>query len=365
MFKKRFIKQTHFGLRFERGEFRELLPPGTYTFFAPLNRTRVDVADAQAPHLKHDQLREIVRSGALRDIAVVVDLSQHQRAIVRVDDRLHSVLPPGLYAFFTTHRTVDVEVIDARTVRLQRDDLVALRTLTGSQHLQFVSVPPEMVAVLRTNGITTDVLPAGEYAFWKQELAVDHELIDLREQVIDVAGQEILTADNVSLRVNAVIALTVSDPRKVVEVTADVNGAVYRETQLALRAAVGGRTLDQLLEDKQTVGREVAEAVVPRATEIGVSVVTAGIKDLILPGEMKALMNRVTEARKAAEADQIRRKEETQAVRSQANTARVLENNPTLMRLRELEVLETIAKQSKLEVLLGGEGLRSQVTKML
>jgi len=86
---------------------------------------------------------------------------------------------------------------------------------------------------------------------------------------------------------------------------------------------------------------------------------------VILPGEMKDLMNKVTEARKAAEASLITRREETAAMRSQANTARILEQNPTLMRLRELEVLEKVAGSTKLSVVLGEKGLTEKVVNLL
>ena len=85
----------------------------------------------------------------------------------------------------------------------------------------------------------------------------------------------------------------------------------------------------------------------------------------ILPGDMKDLMNKVTEAKKAAEANLIVRREATAAMRSQANTAKVLEGNPTLMRLRELEVLERVATGGKLNVVLGEKGLAERVVNLL
>jgi hypothetical protein len=95
-----------------------------------------------------------------------------------------------------------------------------------------------------------------------------------------------------------------------------------------------------------------------------------GIRDVILPGDMKDLMNRVTEAKKAAEANLIARREETAAIRSQANTAKLLADSPTLMRLRELEVLEKIAAAGKLNIVvgdksLGEKGLAEKVVNLL
>lgn len=80
---------------------------------------------------------------------------------------------------------------------------------------------------------------------------------------------------------------------------------------------------------------------------------------------MKELLNKVIEAQKAAEANLIVRREETAAMRSQANTARLLENNPTLMRLRELEVLEKIAVSSDLKVILGEKGLTERIVNLI
>lgn len=76
-------------------------------------------------------------------------------------------------------------------------------------------------------------------------------------------------------------------------------------------------------------------------------------------------MNKVTEAKKAAEANLIFRREETAAMRSQANTAKLLENNPTLMRLRELEVLEKIAAAGHMNIVLGEQGLAQRVVNLL
>ena len=97
----------------------------------------------------------------------------------------------------------------------------------------------------------------------------------------------------------------------------------------------------------------------------GLEVSALGIRDLILPGDMKELMNRVMEARKAAEANLITRREETAALRSQANTAKLLADNPTLMRMRELEVLEKVVAGGKLSVVLGEKGLADRVVNLL
>ena len=133
---------------------------------------------------------------------------------------------------------------------------------------------------------------------------------------------------------------------------------------------VGARELDTFLMEKDGVASELADMVRVRAKTLGVELIAVGIRDVILPGEMKDLMNKVTEAKKAAEANLIFRREETAAMRSQVNTAKLLTDNPTLMRLRELEVLEKVAANSKLNILLGDRvlgdrGLTDRVMNVL
>ena len=214
-------------------------------------------------------------------------------------------------------------------------------------------------------GAYVETLEPGKYGFWKRGRNAKVYAVDIREKVIDVSGQEIMTADKVTLRLNAVATYRVTDPVRAVMATEDLRQALYRETQFALRAAIGTRELEALLSDKDAVTAELLTAVRRRAVEFGVEVVTLGIRDIILPGEMKDLMNKVTEAKKAAEANLITRREETAAMRSQANTAKLLENNPALMRLRELESLEKIAGNSKLNVILGDKGLTDRVVNLL
>jgi regulator of protease activity HflC (stomatin/prohibitin superfamily) len=174
-----------------------------------------------------------------------------------------------------------------------------------------------------------------------------------------------MTADKVTLRMNAAVTYRVVDGKRAVTASDDARQALYREVQLLLRAALGTRELDAFLGDKDTFAREIEDAVRRRAGELGLEVVSVGIRDVILPGEMKDLMNKVTEAKKAAEANLILRREETGAIRSQANTAKLLADNPTLMRLRELEVLEKIATSGHLNVVLSEKGLAERVINLL
>src|SRR5262249_15260364 len=154
-------------------------------------------------------------------------------------------------------------------------------------------------------------LEPGPWAFWKGSADVRVVEVDLRELTLDIRVQEIMSADKVTLRINAVATYRVVDPRRAVCTAEDFKQALYREAQLVLRAVVGGRELDWLLADKEALASEAAALLAPRAQGLGLEVTALGIRDLILPGDMKDLMNKVTEAKKEAEANLITRREET------------------------------------------------------
>ncbi|MBI2190389.1 MAG: slipin family protein [Planctomycetes bacterium] len=360
------IREHERGLYFKDREFKWILDPGRYWIFDPFYKVRVETVSVRDVWLKHEDLDVIVKSGELGDQAKVLDLRNDQRALVWIDGRMNSVLGPGRYALWTVFHDVKVEIVDARAARLAHDRLaIVLQAEGASRLLDTFAVEAGHAGLFLKDGEHQATLGPGTYAFWKGVGKVRLETVDLRESMIDVAGQEIMTADKVSLRLNAVVTYKVAHALRAVAEVVDYRQALYRDAQLALRAVIGTKDLDAFLADKDSVGRELEGIVKNRAAAFGVEVLSLGIRDVILPGEMKDLMNKVTEAKKAAEASLITRREETAAMRSQANTARILESSPTLMRLRELEVLEKVAEKAHLNVVLGDKGLVEHVVKLV
>ena len=366
MFKRIVIRSYEVGLLFREGEFKSLLSAGKHLLFDPLHKVRVRVVSKRDPWLVDEQLDVIVKSGALADKAEVLDLKDSQRALVWIDGRFARILGAGLYAYWIGVRDVRVEIVDARDVRFEHKDLKSIvRVGEASRLLDICKVERDCVGVLFIDGRFMAQLDPGLYAFWKDVADSRVVELDMRESQIDVSGQEIMTADKVTLRMNAIVTYVIKDARRAVSAASDVRQSLYREVQLALRAVVGGRELDSFLTGKDDVAQELEQNVREQATVMGLEVLSVGIKDVILPGDMKDLMNRVTEAKKAAEANLISRREETAAMRSQANTAKLLADNPTLMRLRELEVLEKIATAGKMNIVLGEKGLADRVVNLL
>ena len=366
MLRRMKIKAHERGLVWREGELIAVLRPGVHWYLDPLLKLRFERVSPRDPWLVHKDLDLIAKSGMLGDEAVVVDLRDYERALVWIDGRFARILAPGRYVLWTVEHVVRVETVDARTMQLVHGELaVILRSPDASTMLETLTVEPGHVGLWFRDGVYEATLAPGTYAFWKNVGKLKLLVVELRELVLDISGQEIMTADKVTLRLNALVAYRITDALRSVTETDGAAQSLYRTAQLALREAVGAKDLDTLLAGKEALANELAERIGPRAKELGITVVTAGIRDIILPGDMKDLMNRVMEAKKAAEASLITRREETAAMRMQSNTAKILESSPTLMKLRELEVLEKVAGKANLTVVLGDEGLTSRVVKML
>jgi regulator of protease activity HflC (stomatin/prohibitin superfamily) len=241
---------------------------------------------------------------------------------------------------------VRVETFDARAVRFRHAALEqALRVPGGVEALDSVEVPPGSVGLFLVDGVVKEELAPGRHAWWKAVAPARVVVVDRREQAFEVAGQEVVTKDKATVRLNVAVVYRVASARRWVEETADARGALYREVQLAVRASIGLRTLDELLVARDAVGLEVQASVARRAEAIGATIASVGLKDVMLPGELRALVSQVLEAEKRAQANLIARREETAATRALLNTAKLYAENPTLLRLKELETAERIAEK--------------------
>ena len=193
------------------------------------------------------------------------------------------------------------------------------------------------------DGRFVEVLEPGRYRvariFAKEEI----RKVDLRLRTMILQGQEMLTLDKVTLRVTMLAKMRVADPVAALLKVDDYVAQLYGDVQLALRDAVGAVELEAAIGQKGRLGEQVVMAVKEKAPAYGVELVDAGVRDVILPGEMKTILNQVMEAKKKAEAALIMRREEVAATRSLANTAELLAKNPVLLKLKELEALEKVA----------------------
>ena len=307
-----------------------------------------------APALVAEHLTE-VRTDAT-EVAIVARDGRMMTALAP-DTRLHLWSDAG--PFEVTHLDVaaDVRVPADLAKRLVRARLTALLTT--------VDVPEGHVGVMTLDGNGPTVLDPGAHVFWNTGPKVAVRIVDTRLRSHDVTGHEILTRDRVTLRVNLAADFRVVDPVTAVTKVRDFEEALHRALGLAFRRTLGALTLDALLANKVAVDEGAANAVRTEMAALGVEVGVIALKDVILPGEMRDILTAVVAAEKEAEANVIRRREETNATRSLLNTAKVMAENPVMLRLKELEALETIAgKVERLTVHNGTAGLLGDIVRL-
>lgn len=351
MFTSVFVRKHFFGFTFLRGEFAGLLAPGRHWIYTgPFARVdAVHQADTTAVRLTFTQLETFIEDPALAGLIEVVRVADTQRALVWMRGRLISVLGPGLAAFWK-HPELSVEMFAVDAFRFQHARLpVVVAHPDAAAHLEAVRVDDGEIARIYRDGVPAADVGAGLHAAWKAGGRMTWVSVPTREQQLDVAGQELLTGDRVPLRVNLLVGWKVVDAALALA-TPDIQQVVYRAAQMVLREVVTRHTLDRLLADRDNPGDAMAARLQAVLERHGIRVLEAGLRDVILPGEVRQAMHQVTVARQEAEAQVIRRREETAAVRSQAQTAKVLAESPHLMRLRELEAMQTIMASAHLRV---------------
>src|SRR5690349_17685977 len=258
MFTNIHIKKHERGLLFRRGDFVRLLRPGTYRFWDLLSRTKVAVVSTLETNFKHPLLDVLLLEPSVQDELLVLDLADGERAIVWKDERLAYVLGPGRHALWLASGKLRVERFDISQFRFEHPKLsLILQNSDALKFLEGVMVDANQEVLLYRDGVLIGRLSEGLHVFWKGTGKVAWKTIDRREQVIDVAGQEILTSDKVTLRVNLLVTYQVIDPVRAVTAVSDAAQTLYREAQLVLRKAIGTQPLDALLADKGAIGAQV------------------------------------------------------------------------------------------------------------
>lgn len=375
-FKRVVIAPHERGLYMLDRALESVLEPGVYWIRSLFGRKRVNVVDCTEPEFVYEHLDALLatRADLVEHYFDLIETGEYEVGLVYKHGVLSGVLPPGtrrLYWRAPSEVKVERVSVDA-DFELPHDQANLLGRLRGAisvreftTYLTFAEVNDKHVGLLIVDGELNKILKPGLHGFWKFNRNIKIEHVDLRVQAMEVQGQEILTKDKVSLRVNLAAQYQVTDPVKARGELADFGDYLYRELQFALRQAVGDRTLDALLGNKGELDRAMYAIVVDKLGVYGIDVLSVGVKDVILPGDMKSILNQVVETEKAAQANVIKRREETAATRSLLNTARLMDDNPTLLRLKELEVLEKITeKVDKLTVFGGLEGVLKDTVRI-
>lgn len=339
--KKVKINAYQVGLVFKDGAYQRLLLTGTYWFWKGETVYLYDITEPFKPPV---ELNILLKDEVLAGLLHVVEVKDNEIVLKYENRLLNAVLPKGRYVFWKS--VMQYEFIRADIGQVEIPETIS-RTMLAKALLdgwvRSSEVQSFEKAVLFVNGKFIKVLEPGSYYWWKNNISVQVGKVDIRMQQLEVNGQEILTKDKAALRINAWAQFKVVDIEKALLKNKDYDKQLYVALQLALREYITGFGFDELLDKKESMSKFIWQKVQETAEALGVVVTDFGIRDIILPGDVKEIMNQVLIAEKKAQANTIMRREETASTRSLLNTAKLMEENAMLWKLKEMEYVEKIA----------------------
>ncbi|MEL6979346.1 MAG: slipin family protein [Pseudomonadota bacterium] len=351
-----------------KGRLEDILGPGEHVVAYP--DATVERHNVELPTFSSAYERVLMnqRPGLVERHLTEFTVGEDEIGVIERDGRIFALLKPeGRSLLWTDSGPWSLTRIKIPAdLAVERDLAKRLERFQANDKVRRFEVASHQAGLLFVDGALQRRLPPGAHAFWSVGPRLEMKLIDLRAVPLDVHGQEILTRDRVSIRVNLAAEYRVVDPEKAVAAVEDFRDTLYRSVQFAFRRTLGARTLDEILEEMVGIDADADAALRADMAEIGLDVGEIALKDVILPGDMREILNQVVTAEKQAQANVIKRREETAATRSLLNTAKVMAENPIMLRLKELEALEAIAeKVDRLVIHNGAKGLMQDVARLV
>lgn len=340
--KKLIINAYQIALVFKDGVYKKMLIEGKYWLW--FGETAM-VYDVTKQFIEPVELNILLQDAALASALQIVEVNDNEIALRYENGLLKQVLTAGRYAYWKSEvNQFDFIKADIGKIEITENiSRTVLQNVLVAPYVRVFNVANFEKGVLYIDGKYAQILPAGVYFFWKNNISVVMSVTDIRMHQIEINGQEILTKDKAALRINGYAQYKVTDIEKALLQNKDYERQLYVAFQLALREYVGSLAFDELLEKKDAIVPFILAAVKNAAEELGVAVNGFGIRDIILPGDVKDIMNKVLVAEKNAQANSIMRREETASTRSLLNTAKLMEDNAMLWKLKEMEYVEKIA----------------------
>lgn len=355
------VNAYHVALVFKDGVYQQMLKEGNYWLW----NKEVQFYDLTKRFVAPIELNILLQDAALAEALHVVEVKDNEIVLKYENGLLDQVLTAGRYTFWKS--AIEYVFVKADISKVEIDeniDRAVLQNRLLAPYVRNYSVENYEEALLFVDGKFQKRLQSGVYYWWKNSIAVHVGKVDKRVQQLEINGQEILTKDKAALRLNAWAQYKVADIEKALLQNKEYDKQLYVAFQLVLREYIAGYGFDELLEKKEAVAPYILQQVKEKAEGLGIEVLGFGIRDIILPGDVKEIMNQVLIAEKKAQANSIMRREETASTRSLLNTARLMEENAMLWKLKEMEYVEKIAdKISNISV--SGNGVLIEQLKQI
>lgn len=353
------VAKNQRGLVYKNGQLTAVLKSGTHHLF--WGKTAQLIAAQPAITAQHGLFADL-QDGEFSGMLNRYEVDANQLLLRRLGKNIVECYPAGTYLFWKTEMAFSYELIDtSSTENITGFERAVLESSVMLERVHRVVVPEGNQLIVFVNGSYQHTLSANTYYFWKNANVFNFRLVDLRTVTIDVQGQELLTKDKTSIRVNFSGQYKITNVQRAIVENASYYAQMYAAIQLTIREVIGSQTLDQLLETKTELSVQLVEKANALLESIGLELITGGLKDIILPGDVKEILNKVLVAEKQAQANMIMRREETATTRNLLNTARLMEENDMLYKLKEMEFVERIAEKIDGIQIQGGANISDQL----
>lgn len=361
---KYIIKEQECGYLLKNGTFCGFLTAGKYHYPKQLGYElkivpmigRVDTC--QIP----DEILLKNKDFAAR--TVLAEIPDECIGIRFVNQAFKEVLNGPRVLYWTVYEQVEVRLVDITDPWMEKSMPRYYLDLMPIKYYKKITVKDGEIGLLYFDNRFEKRLEQGTYYFWNYGKEVTCKIFNMKIQQLDISGQEILTADKVTIRLNVLCSYRITDPERLVQTIEGAFAQLYSCAQLILREYVGRFRLDELLAQKEEISRALLAQMREHQQDYCVEITNTGIKDIILPGEIRDIMNTVLIAEKKAQANVIMRREEVASTRSLLNTARLMDENKTLLKLKEMEYLERICDKVGNISLNGGKGVLEQLSDL-
>ena len=359
--KKLAINNQEIGLAIKNNEVKNIYTKGNYWILFNKNIEKFDIneiIDAKFHSM-------ILENETLKEMVDFIEVLHNEVLIVYKNNQFHD-------SFYNKNIMIWKNSTQLKTMKFDLNSTDEIKNLSKreidilrkSGAIRIISVSPYFEGILFKDNKFDQVVKAGDLYFYNNETKISVVTYDMRPQTIEISGQEILTKDKAQLRINFMVNYQIIDLIKAYQANKDFEKMIYQAIQLGLREFIGNMNFDELMSDKNSVSDYIMQKYQNQFAEIGLKLKETGMKDIILPGEIREIMNRVLIAEKTAQANSIMRREETASTRSLLNTAKLMEENETLWKLKEMEYIEKIADKVGEISISGGSNVLNELKTM-
>jgi len=351
------INENEMGVVFKNNKIIKVIEQGKYWFFAG---EQVSIFNVFKEFKEIDWIENQILNAYLE----IVHITDEALVLVSERGNFSHVLTAGTFAFWKGKHKFSFQEVSIANYQIENVSKAILEKQQLNLYVRSFRIESYEKGLLFVDGNFVKMLEAGNYFWWKNAQTINVAKGDTRLQALEILGQEILTKDKVQLRLNFVIQYQLTDFIKAFVETKEHEKQLYVLVQMALRTLIGTLTFDELMDQKNEIATLVFNEINEKAQRLGVSVLDAGLKDVILPGEIREIMNQVLIAEKKAQANSIMRREETASTRSLLNTAKLMDENQMLYKLKEMEYIEKIADKINTISVSGSNNIVSELKQI-